>query len=204
MGFLGNYLSQSLALILCGAIGIYLGISLLQNSDTAQSNFSVSFDECKAEGNLVFDGNPSRCILSNGTIIEGPHSKTQVHLDTQATSSHPKPAYVNVTESDIRVVLPFPNATTGADFVVRGFAHPPWFVEKTFPILLYDLQGNLLAESIAEGSSVQDDQGRYSFSGPVMLKKKYEGQAILVLLKGIDTELGENHPHIFFPITIDP
>ncbi len=58
--------------------------------------------------------------------------------------------YTNASADLIQVELPYPDAVVGKEFSVLGKARGTWFFEASFPVVLLDKDGQVLAQGAAQ------------------------------------------------------
>lgn len=58
--------------------------------------------------------------------------------------------YQNASADLIQVELPYPDAVVGREFSVLGRARGTWFFEASFPVVLLDKDGRVLAQGVAQ------------------------------------------------------
>lgn len=117
-----------------------------------------------------------------------------------------QPEYYQSSADDIQVTLPFPGAVTGKDFSVRGKARGYWFFEASFPVFLFDPEGN----QIAVGLAAPEPPGTewmttefVNFKADVVVPPEFIGPAILVVARDNASGLPEHDAHVSFPITVE-
>ena len=111
----------------------------------------------------------------------------------------------NPTANDlIEVNQPKPNTAITSPYRVDGQARGHWFFEATFPIILTDNQGNILASSYA---TAQDDWMTTEFvpfSGEIIFTKPTSTtQGQLIFKKDNPSGLSEYDEQIAIPITFE-
>lgn len=131
---------------------------------------ATTFEECIAAGNLVMESYPRQCI-----------SKEGAHFTEDIGNT--------VEKSDlIRLVSPLPNAAITSPVTITGEARGTWYFEASFPVILTDWDGKIVAEGFATAQgewmtrefvpftatltfNTADTAGRYSDRGRLILKK---------------------------------
>ncbi len=90
----------------------------------------TSFEECVEAGNPVMESYPRQCRHEGVTFTEFVGNELE--------------------KSDlIRIESPRPNQTISSPLVIRGEARGNWFFEASFPVVLVDWDGRIIAESYA-------------------------------------------------------
>ena len=106
----------------------------------------------------------------------------------------------NVDMDTVSIVSPVAGAALPRDFIVTGSARG-WYFEASFPIRVIDQAGNQLGQGVAQA------QGDWMTTNPVPFKAsvsvgKYQGPAILMLMKDNPSGEVKNDASIQIPITI--
>jgi hypothetical protein len=111
--------------------------------------------------------------------------------------------YNNASADLIKVELPFPGAVTGKSFSVIGEARGTWFFEASFPIQLFDKDGELLATAIAQAQEDWMTEEFVPFRADITAPESYIGEATLVLKKDNPSGLPNKDASISFKITVE-
>jgi len=112
--------------------------------------------------------------------------------------------YINATNNEIIVDLPFPGAVVGKDFTVVGKARGSWFFEASFPIDVLDKDGKILFQTYATAKGEWMTQDFVPFKSQlIQLPDYYIGPATLVLHKDNPSDLPGNDASASFPITVE-
>jgi len=112
-------------------------------------------------------------------------------------------AYNNASADLIKVELPFPGAVTGKSFSVIGEARGTWFFEASFPIQLFDKDGELLATAIAQAQEDWMTEDFVPFKADIIAPESYIGEATLVLKKDNPSGLPNKDASMSFKITVE-
>lgn len=91
-----------------------------------------SFGECDAAGYLILESYPSQCVTPNGEKFVEDIGNELEKADL------------------IKINNPRPNQTVKSPIIIEGQAKGSWFFEASFPIKLFDANGNQLATAIAQ------------------------------------------------------
>jgi hypothetical protein len=115
----------------------------------------------------------------------------------------PEITYTNSSADLVVVELPFPGAVVGKDFSVIGKARGTWFFEASFPLLLLDKDGAVLAQSYAMTADEWMTTEFVNFKGDFKVPEYYIGPATLILSK--DNPAGEPRfdASLSFPIIVE-
>jgi len=111
--------------------------------------------------------------------------------------------YNNASADLIKVELPFPGAVTGKSFSVIGEARGTWFFEASFPIQLFDKDGELLATAIAQAQEDWMTEDFVPFKADIIAPESYIGEATLVLKKDNPSGLPNKDASMSFKITVE-
>ncbi len=111
--------------------------------------------------------------------------------------------YNNASADMIKVELPFPGAVTGKSFSVIGEARGTWFFEASFPIQLFDKNGELLATVIAQAQEDWMTEDFVPFKADITVPESYIGEATLVLKKDNPSGLPNKDASISFKIIVE-
>ncbi len=121
-------------------------------------------------------------------------------------SQQGQPTYNNATPDLIIVQLPFPGAVVGREFSVRGMARGYWFFEASFPVFLFDPDGNEIAVGIAQPEPAGTEwmtENMIGFKADLQVPATYSGPATLVVRNDNPSGLPENDKSVSFPITVE-
>jgi hypothetical protein len=111
--------------------------------------------------------------------------------------------YTNASGDIVLVDLPFPNAVVGKKFSVIGKARGPWYFEASFPVMLLDKDGNILAEAVAQAEGEWMTNEFVPFKADLEVPASYIGSAALVLKKDNPSGMAEHDASVSFPITVE-
>jgi hypothetical protein len=103
-------------------------------------------------------------------------------------------------EDLIRVEIPRANEIIFSPLVIKGEARGFWFFEASFPIKLFDENGNLLATAIAQAKSDWMTEDFVPFEAELEFKTPETEKGILVLEKENPSGLPENADELRMPI----
>lgn len=114
------------------AIGVVLFLFAPQRGD---QEIIMDFDECVAAGYPVLESYPRQCKTPDGkTFIE--------YIGNELEK-----------QDLIRISNPRPNQEIQSPLVIIGEARGFWFFEATFPVKLFDGNGNVIASHYAEAQN---------------------------------------------------
>jgi len=117
-----------------GVYLVYLNINKFSNQQIPPTGVVNSFEECVGAGNPVMESYPRQCQSGGKTFVEDIGNVLQkadlIYLDN-----------------------PRPGQTISSPLVISGQAHNTWFFEASFPVLLTDWDGKIIAQGIAQAKS---------------------------------------------------
>ncbi|MDD5165055.1 MAG: Gmad2 immunoglobulin-like domain-containing protein [Candidatus Pacebacteria bacterium] len=117
--------------------------------------------------------------------------------------SAPQISYTNSSSDMIVVDVPFPGAVTGKEFSVIGKARGTWFFEASFPIVLLDKGGKVLATGIAQAGSDWMTTDFVPFKADIKVPQSYIGPATLVFKRDNPSGEASRDASISFDITVE-
>lgn len=91
----------------------------------------TNFTECVAAGNPVAESHPRQCTADGKTFVEDIGNELE-------------------KQNLIRLESPRPNELVKSPLTVKGEARGYWFFEASFPVILKDGQGKIIAEVPAQ------------------------------------------------------
>ncbi|KKW11315.1 MAG: hypothetical protein UY50_C0016G0007 [Parcubacteria group bacterium GW2011_GWA2_49_9] len=141
-----------------------------------------TFSECADAGNPVMESYPRQCRTKDGQTF--------------------KEDIGNELEKDdlIRIAEPRPNAVITSPLKISGMARGNWFFEASFPVKLFDGNGEIIARGVATAKSnwmtseFVPFEATLSFTVPIMTA------GTLVLDKDNPSDLPENDDVLRVPI----
>ncbi len=109
-----------------------------------------------------------------------------------------------VDEQNIIVVSsPISNAEVSSPLIVAGRARGSWFFEASFPIILLDQYGNVIAESHAAAQDIWQTNDFVKFIGNIQYNNYIKGtKGTLLLKKDNPSGLPENDASIRIPVIL--
>jgi hypothetical protein len=124
-----------------------------------------SFEECLKANNQVMESHPRRCKAGEEIFTENIGNELE-------------------KQNLIRLDNPRPNQEIQSPFTIEGEARGVWFFEASFPVVLVDWDGLIIAQTIATAQSdwmtndfvkfkaeIKFDKPAYSNKGALILKK---------------------------------
>lgn len=176
-------MSKSIILILV-SVSAFLFILILSIFSSRENipDFSIStFEECVAAGNPVQESYPRGCNAN------GRHFTEDI-------------GNVNEKYDLITIESPRPNEEITSPLEIRGAARGNWFFEASFPIYLYDENGNEIAHTIATAQGEWMTEDFVNYTATMMFEEGYEGMGRLVLRKDNPSGLPEQDDELSIPV----
>lgn len=164
---------------------ILAGIFIFQDTFKAKKNSLVfDFYSCVEAGNIIMESYPRQCQNSqNGEVFtEGVGNVFEV-------------------QDLIQLTAPLPNEEIFSPLLIKGKARGTWFFEASFPVVLVNWDGLIIAEGYA---TAQDDwmtEEFVSFEATLeFIKPEYSNRGALILQKDNPSGLPENDNALEIPI----
>jgi hypothetical protein len=146
----------------------------------------TSFSECVEAGNPVMESYPRQCRHGEQLFVEDIGNE--------------------IGQSDlIRVDYPRPNSIIESPLTVTGEARGTWFFEASFPVILVDWDGLIIAEGIATAAEDWMTEDFVPFEATVVFavdSSIYSDRATLILRKDNPTGLPEFDDALEIPVTL--
>jgi len=144
----------------------------------------TTFEECVSAGNPVMESYPRQCRADGQTFIEF------VGNEIEKTDL-------------IRINTPRPNQTISSPLTITGEARGNWFFEASFPIVLTDWDGKIIAQGIAQAKGDWMTINFVPFEAILTFtvdKNAYSNRGSLILKKDNPSGLSENDDALEIPI----
>lgn len=157
-------------------------IDIAENGDDEGEIIVTNFRECVAAGNPVMESYPRQCIHEGENFTE--YIGNELEKADLITISNPRP-----------------NQIITSPITVRGEARGNWFFEATFPVVLTDWDGLIIAEGIAtaEGEWMTEEFVPYSVELTFETPTLYD-RGTLILQKSNASGLPEHDDALEIPI----
>lgn len=184
------------------AWGLQVVREVFKNSTPSSSRVVVvDFDTCVAAGNPVAESYPRQCVARGKTFTEDIGTSTPPGVSNE------------LEKADlIRLDSPRPGAAITSPLEVTGEARGYWFFEATFPLVLVDWDGRIIAESYAEAQGdpagggvnwMTEDfvpfRGTIEFEKPEFIGD-FSKRGALILRKDNPSGLPENDDALEIPV----
>lgn len=105
----------------------------------------------------------------------------------------------------IRVTSPLPNATVSSPLAITGEARGNWYFEASFPVVLVDWDGKIIAQGIAHAKGEWMTTGFVPFEATLTFvadKNAYSNRGSLILKKDNPSGLPQNDDALEIPVLI--
>lgn len=144
----------------------------------------TNFEECAEAGNPVMESYPRQCRASGQTFTENIGNE--------------------LGKTDlIRIEYPRPNQTISSPLTITGQARGSWYFEASFPVVLTDWDGKIIAQGIATAKSEWMTTDFVPFEATltfVVDKNTYSNRGSLILKKDNPSGLSEHDDALEIPI----
>lgn len=162
---------------------IVAGLVAMWQSRNTSNIVVTNFEECVNAGNSIMESYPRTCKSGEETFTEN---------------------IGNVLEKQdlIRITSPQPNDTIQSPLLIKGEARGVWFFEASFPILLTDGDGTIVAEGFAtaKGEWMTKEfvpfEATLTFTNPQNMKSS----GSLILKKDNPSGLPEHDDNLQIPV----
>lgn len=144
----------------------------------------TSFEECAKAGNPVMESYPRQCSAGGQTFTEfigNEFEKTNI----------------------IRINTPRPNQTISSPLTITGEARGNWYFEASFPVVLTDWDGRIIAEGIATAQADWMTTEFVPFEAKLTFtadKNAYSQKGTLILRKDNPSGLPEHDDALEIPV----
>lgn len=148
----------------------------------------TSFDECVAAGNPVMESYPEQC-----RTVDGQSFTRDVGNEVE------KMAMIQITS-------PRPGAVITSPLTITGKARGNWFFEASFPVILTDWDGRILAQGIATAEGEWMTTEFVAFTSVLNYPKQrevYSKRGTLILQKDNPSGLPEHDDSLEIPVIIN-
>lgn len=144
----------------------------------------TNFEECISAGNVVMESYPRQCKSGEKTFTEN------IGNELEKTNL-------------IRITSPRPNDTIKSPLTISGEARGNWFFEASFPVVLVDWDGKIIATSIANAKSDWMTTDFVPFEATLTFlvdKNAYSNRGSLILKKDNPSGLSKNDDALEIPV----
>ncbi|OGM05573.1 hypothetical protein A2715_05825 [Candidatus Woesebacteria bacterium RIFCSPHIGHO2_01_FULL_39_32] len=139
------------------------------------------FESCASSGYPVLESYPRRCIANGNSFVEEIGNE--------------------IEKMDLIIVDdPRPKQEISSPLKLTGQARGNWYFEASFPVYLYDEEGNEIGTAIAQAQSDWMTEEFVPFSVNLEFDKPETLQGELVLQKANPSGLSENEDSLTIPV----
>ncbi|MBI4094962.1 MAG: Gmad2 immunoglobulin-like domain-containing protein [Candidatus Liptonbacteria bacterium] len=160
-----------------GVLGGLFQFSLERSAPTIEN-----FDACAKRGYQIMESYPRQCRAPGGKIFMEDIGNVREKSDR------------------IRVRSVTPNQTVKSPLAVEGEARGFWFFEASFPVRLFDAQGNELAVTVAEAQDEWMTEEFVPFRATITFEPPNTEKGIVVLRKDNPSGLPEHDDELRIPV----
>ncbi len=149
----------------------------------------------------VFVLAPGR-IERNGVFAPAPVDDSSVINPTPMPETSPEEMTAPVYKDLIRVDAPLPESVVSSPLVIRGAARGNWFFEASFPVVLTDWDGRIIAEGVAqaEGEWMTADYVPFMAQLTFVPDTRVSDRGALILQKSNPSGLPEHDDALEFTV----
>lgn len=165
-------------------VGFTVVARYMDNQSAGDSNTTgvTTFEECVAAGNPVMESYPRQCRHNNVLFVEGIGNELE-QLE------------------NIRVSTPRPHGTIMSPLTITGEARGTWFFEASFPVLLTDWDGRIIAEHYATAQGAWMTEDFVPFTATLDFETPpYDMRGTLILQRSNPSGLPENDDALEIPV----
>ena len=147
----------------------------------------TTFEECVNAGNPVMESYPRQCRADGQTFTEFVGDEIE-KMDL------------------IRINTPRPNQMISSPLTIKGEARGNWYFEASFPVILTNWDGLIIAEGIAQAKGDWMTTDFVPFEATLTFtvdKNTYSNRGSLILRKDNPSGLPQNDNALEIPIRID-
>jgi len=175
-----NTLTLTIVVVLIAAAGAWWLFN------PSQGALITTFEECVAEGNPVMESYPRRCS-AGGQIF------------TEFIGDELEKADL------IRTNTPRPNQTISSPLIITGEARGTWFFEASFPVVLVNWDGLIIAQGVATAKDNWMTEEFVPFEATLTFtldENVYSNKGSLILKKDNPSGLLENDDALEIPVIL--
>ncbi len=148
-----------------------------------------NFDECVAAGYPIMETYPSQCVTPNGDKFIEDIGNELEKVDL------------------IRINNPRPNQVIRSPIIIEGQARGNWFFEASFPIKLFDADGNQIAMAIAQANPLAGGDWMTTdfvpFKATLGFANPATSSGVLILEKDNPSGLPEHDDQLRVPVEFE-
>lgn len=147
----------------------------------------TTFEECVTAGNPVMESYPRQCRSGEQTFVEGIGNELE-------------------KRDLIRISNPRPNQIIKSPITITGEARGNWYFEASFPVVLTNWDGLIIAQGIAQAKSDWMTTDFVPFEATLTFtvdKDVYSNRGALILRKDNPSGLPEHDDALEIPVIIE-
>jgi len=144
-----------------------------------------NFEECVEAGYPIMESYPRKCRAEKGEIF------------TEEIGNELEKADL------IKINSPRPNEAIGSPLIISGEARGYWFFEASFPVKLYNKEGVLLTQVVAQAGGDWMTEDFVPFSAVLEFSPAGATNGKLVLERDNPSGLPENDDQLWLPINFE-
>jgi len=145
-----------------------------------------SFEECASAGNSIMESYPRQCRDAQGNVFVENIGNELAKQDL------------------IQISSPRPGEVVSSPLRITGQARGVWFFEATFPVVLVDWDGRIIAESFAIADGEWMTENFVPFTATLIFEKPTYGKKMtLILRKDNPSGLPEHDDALEVPIFLE-
>ena len=164
---------------------IFAGGMVFWQSGEKEIPVVTNFEECAALGNPIMESYPRQCRFGNQTFTEN------IGNELDKTNL-------------IRLNAPRPNQVIKSPLVIEGEARGNWFFEGSFPVVLTDWDGLIIAQGIATAKGEWMTTEFVPFTAKLEFKNPtYKNNGSLILKKDNPSGLPQNDDALEIPVIFE-
>jgi len=166
---------------------LFPGVAGTHDTDVPYAGDIESFTACAQAGYPVMESYPRQCRTPDGQTFTEEVGNELEHRDM------------------IRLAHPRPNGTVESPLTIRGEARGTWYFEASFPVVLTNWDGLIIAEGFAEAQDDWMTEDFVPFTAELTFKKPelYPERGTLILQKANPSGLPENDAALEIPISFE-
>lgn len=152
----------------------------------------TNFDECAAAGNAIMESYPRQCRSVDGQLFVENVGNVLEKIDL------------------IRLTTPLPNTIISSPLSISGEARGYWFFEASFPVVLTNWDGLIIAEGIATADGEWMTEDFVPFTATLEFVSPYAADApdfmsrgALILQRDNPSGLPENDDALEIPVVFE-
>lgn len=157
-------------------------VSLVIWQSKAKVETATNFEECARLAGQVMESYPRKCAIGGKTFVENIGNELE-KMDLIVLNS------------------PRPNEIIKSPLVIKGQARGNWFFEASFPVMLTDWDGLIIAQGIAKAEGEWMTTEFVPFTATLNFENpKYKNNGTLILKKDNASGLPEHDDALEIPV----